>query len=165
MGESRTDFLQRRANEMRDNPTKAEKRLDRLLGTGWQQQVPLFNNYIADFYHPVYQVVIEADGKYHDDSVQVVRDRFRDADMASSGILVIRFTNIQILKQASWVVEAVQRQIATLCRAKGLPVPGEKHSPVRRLSKERRANIRQKRLNGGKRTFHVIPERDPIDEL
>lgn len=158
-------FLQRRADEMRADATKAEKCLRRLLKAGWREQVPLCGNYIADFYHDGYRAVVEADGGYHNSQEQRCKDANRDAEMAAAGYLVMRFTNLQILKQTTWVTESIGRQLATLCRARGLPLPELSTSASFLRAAELRRRNRNKRRNGGKQGFHVIPERDPIDSL
>ena len=164
MHESRTDFIKRRADEMRAEMTKAERRLRRLLNSQWRSQEPILGSYIADFFHPIYRIVIEADGGYHNTVLQVAKDALRDSRMAADGIVVLRFTNLQILKQTPWVSACIDRQVATTCKAKGIPPTG-RHSTKQRLTVDQRNNARQKRLNGGKRQFHVIPERDPLDDL
>lgn len=163
MDESRHDFLKRRSEEMRLQMTKAEKKLRRLLNSQWRAQEPLLGRYIADFFHPIYRIVVEADGGYHNDQLQAMKDAERDAVMARDGICVLRFTNTQILKQTAWVSSCIDRQVDAACRVKGLE--RSKRVPAKvRMAVDRRRALKQKRLNGGKRTFHVIPERD-IDEL
>lgn len=163
MHESRTDFIKRRADEMRAEMTKAERRLRRLLNSHWRGQEPILGSYIADFFHPVYRIVVEADGGYHNTILQVAKDALRDSRMAADGIVVMRFTNLQILRQTKWVSACIDRQVAVVCKAKGIP-PNGRRSVAQRLTDEQRNNRRQKRLNGGKRQFHVIPTKDP-DEL
>lgn len=163
MRESRADFLSRRADEMRKDQTKAEKRIRTILNSEWQEQVPLCGNYIADFYHPAYKVVIEADGGYHTTSEQTARDRMRDAVMARDGILVIRFTNRQIISQSPWVAQTITRQLSTLCRSHGIPRPEQKKSPAAILDKQRQRNLKAKRLNGGKKAYHVIIKSEDED--
>src|SRR4051812_36242798 len=123
MSTSREAFLQRRADEMRADQTKAEKALGRILKAGWTSQVPLCGDYIADFYHAAYRAVVEADGGYHTTDEQQAKDRSRDAAMASHGLLVMRFTNRQIIKQTPWVADSIRRQIDTQCKALGIPLP------------------------------------------
>lgn len=165
MTESRHDFLIRRSDEMRQDMTPAEKKLRRLLPSEWRAQEPLLGNYIADFYHPVYRIVIEADGAVHDEAVQVARDTFRNHAMERDGILVLRFTNTQIIKQTAWVVQTIDRRVAVVCRSKGIPLPGERKTTTKKLSIDRQRYLKLRRTNGGKRSFHVIPEKDPIDDL
>ncbi len=163
MSESRSEFIKRRADEMRAEMTKAERKLRRLLNSHWRDQEVILGNYIADFFHPVYRIVIEADGGYHNELAQVAKDARRDAAMSADGIVVLRFTNLQILKQAAWVTACIDRQVAVVCRTKGIPPAG--YSTKHRLTSDQRCKLRQKRLNGGKRSFHVIPEEDPIDRI
>lgn len=149
---------------MRANMTKAERKLRRLLNSQWRDQEPILGNYIADFFHPVYRIVIEADGGYHNTLAQVAKDAQRDAAMAADGIVVMRFTNLQVIKQTAWVSACIDRQVATTCKAKGIS-PANRMSARQRLTNDQRRALKAKRLNGGKRSFHKIPERDPLDEI
>ena len=135
-----------------------------MLPAAWLSQEPLLGDYIADFYHPQYMVVIEADGGYHTPQAQRDRDAVRDRAMAAAGISVLRFTNTQILRQARWVSQCIDRTAIAACATRGLPTPVAHGATAVRLSAEQRRARRQKRLNGGKRSYHVIPERRPEDE-
>lgn len=149
---------------MRENATKAEKALRRLLPSDWEQQVPLCGDYIADFYHPLYRVVIEADGGYHNNYEQVAKDHERDARMAADGVLVIRFTNTQIRKQPKWVAETIDRQVRNLCRVSRLPLPEKTKELVGRLARQTKGIRRRRCLNGRKAAYHVIPDRSAIED-
>jgi very-short-patch-repair endonuclease len=53
--------------------------------------------YFADFYLPKYNTVIEVDGNYHNEPVQIQKDNKRTAYLESIGIKVIRITNEEAL--------------------------------------------------------------------
>jgi len=150
---------------MREDMTKAERKLRRMLSSEWRSQEPLLGNYIADFFHPRYRIVIEADGGYHTPPEQRAKDAARDAAMGGDKITVLRFTNTQVLKQSRWVFQSIDRAMGVAWRAMGLPPLEAALSSVRRLAAEQKRKDRRKRLNGGKCQYHVIPECDPIDLL
>lgn len=52
-------------------------------------------------------MVVELDGKYHQDSDVALRDPARQADLEEAGLLVLRFTNRQIERDFSRVCEAI----------------------------------------------------------
>jgi very-short-patch-repair endonuclease len=60
-------------------------------------------SFILDFYCPKLLMWIELDGWYHNDRIEY--DRFRDAEIYKSWIRVIRFTNEDIQKNLSWVID------------------------------------------------------------
>lgn len=49
--------------------------------------------YIADFYIPKNNVIIEVDGGYHNSSDMLIKDRERDIALAKYGILTLRFSH------------------------------------------------------------------------
>jgi len=165
MDESRDDFLLRCASEMRSDMTGAERKLRRMLPCEWQAQEPLLGRYIADFFHPLYRIVVEADGGYHAPPWQRAKDASRDAAMRGDKITVLRFTNIQIIRQSSWVFHSIDRAVDTARHLMSLPPLIKMQTSVRKLTAEQALKARGKRLNGGKRKYHVITARDPIDLL
>ena len=98
------------AQNLRRRATKWEKRLwyDFLSGypVRFQRQKPI-GAYIADFYCHEARLVVELDGKYHQDSDVALRDPARQADLEEAGLLVLRFTNRQIERDFSRVCEAI----------------------------------------------------------
>jgi very-short-patch-repair endonuclease len=101
---------------MRRAPTEAELRLWRLLRDRrlsrlkFRRQVPI-GPYIVDFLCVSAQLIVEADGSQHGESV---RDERRDADLARRGWAVLRFWNHDILRNRESVIDTI------LARA-GLP--------------------------------------------
>ncbi len=65
-----------------------DRRLERLK---FRRQVPM-GPYVLDFVCFYYRLVVEADGPFHDAEADAVRD----AELASRGFRVLRFTNSQI---------------------------------------------------------------------
>ena len=70
------------------------------------RQKPL-GNYIVDFYAPKAKIVVEVDGSQHMEREQAARDLERDAFLASQGLRVLRFDNLQVLKEIEGVMEVI----------------------------------------------------------
>ena len=98
--------LFRYAKEMRLNPTQAEDRLWNVVKQlpfsefKFRRQHPI-SKFIADFYSHQLKLVIEIDGGYHLNRDQMEFDSFRDDDMKQFGILVLRFSNDNVLNDTS----------------------------------------------------------------
>jgi very-short-patch-repair endonuclease len=103
-------FLKRRALEMTNNPTFAEKRLSNMLDNmcvkyEFQKVIP---PYIADFVIMSKKLIIEVDGNHHDeDTNQLSHDTKRDSFLSSLGFIVIRFTNDEVLKNPTPVMNQI----------------------------------------------------------
>ena len=107
--------LKERAEEMRKNPTEAEKVLwealrDKGLGVKFRQQ-HIIEDFIVDFYCNEYKVTVEVDGKYHDRPEQRVSDEQRTARLNELGYTELRFTNEEILHD----IDNVLKKIKTFC--------------------------------------------------
>ncbi|HEY0041560.1 MAG TPA: endonuclease domain-containing protein, partial [Flavisolibacter sp.] len=64
--------------------------------------------YIADFYCHKLKLVIELDGSIHQLTDIKEQDQQRQNDLERNGYTVIRFTNKQVMKQASDVMANIQ---------------------------------------------------------
>ena len=84
---------------------------ERLLSRGFKAQVILYG-FVVDFYHPVYRLVIEADGSSH--SGREDYDSERDEVMRSHGNIVLRFSNRDILSDTNRVVARIDGCIVRL---------------------------------------------------
>lgn len=106
--------------------TRAETLLWRYLkahhvdGLGFRRQVPM-QSYVADFVCYAAKLIIELDGESHDFESRQTRDCTRDAWFAAHGYVVLRYTNDEVLKNLSGVVEHI-REIAK-ARVRGHPPP------------------------------------------
>jgi adenine-specific DNA-methyltransferase len=104
------------ARQMRKEPTTAEQVLWRLLrnrrlaGFKFRRQHP-FGPYILDGFCVRAKLVVEVDGSPHSTQEGHARDSERDAYLAASGILVLRFWNSEIVNER----EAVLERIANVC--------------------------------------------------
>ena len=68
--------------------------------------------FIADFYIPSKNLIIELDGEYHDDAKQQEKDIWRTKILKSLGYKVIRFRNKQITesKDLFWVLNIIENK-------------------------------------------------------
>lgn len=68
--------------------------------------------FIADFYIPSKNLIIELDGEYHDDIKQQNKDIWRTQLLHSLGYRVIRFKNKQITesKNLFWVLNIIENK-------------------------------------------------------
>jgi len=95
--------------------TDAESKLWRLIrrkqmGVSFYRQKPL-GKYIADFYCPKAELVIEIDGGQHWEVHQQENDRVRDAALAKQGLHVIRLANNDVLTHMEGVYTVIKEYI------------------------------------------------------
>ncbi len=102
------------ARELRKNMTRAERILwehlkgKQLANLKFRRQHPM-GGYIVDFYCHAKKLVIEVDGKYHEDEVQNQKDTFRDSEMERFNIKVLRFTNEEVIAETTRVLKEIKR--------------------------------------------------------
>lgn len=107
------------AHILRKNMTTSELYLwkyiskKQLLDTKFRRQHPI-GNYIADFYCHEIKLVIELDGKYHEEKYQKIHDVYRDSEMERFGIQVVRFKNEEIFKDMERVLDQIKSIIKNL---------------------------------------------------
>ena len=104
--------------EMADSEPALWKRLCRkqLQAVQFYRQKPI-GNYIVDFYAPKAKIVVEVDGSQHMESEQAAQDLRRDAFLASQGLRVLRFDDLQVLKEIEGVMEVIVRAISESLQA------------------------------------------------
>lgn len=68
--------------------------------------------FIADFYIPSKNLIIELDGEYHDNIKQQDKDIWRTKLLSSLGYKVIRFKNKQITesRDLSWILNIIENK-------------------------------------------------------
>ena len=103
--------LKELSKSLRDNLTEAERCLwtrIRLkhLGYMFYRQKPI-GEYIVDFYCPKARLVVEVDGGQHFTEDEASNDRVRDEYMRSLGLMVLRFSNSEVLKNADSVAVTI----------------------------------------------------------
>jgi len=104
------------AAKMRKNKTWPEKKLwakikNDQLGVRFYAQKVILGHYIADFYCPKANLVIETDGKQHLKKAAQEHDRERDAAMAKIGIKTVRFTAQEVANNLPAVVVMIQKSV------------------------------------------------------
>ena len=108
------DELQRRAREMRNNPTEPEKRLwghlsnGQLGGFKFRRQ-EVIGRTIVDFFCPTAKLIVEVDGDTHADPE---RDQRRDAYLSGFGHTVLHVTNPDVMANMDGVLQMIRQ---TLC--------------------------------------------------
>lgn len=102
-----------RAKELRKSLTPAERKLWEVIRNGkldgykFRRQHPIYR-YIADFYCHELRLVVELDGRVHDESDQQEHDINRDLVIREFGIQILRFKNEEVLNTPEKVLEKVK---------------------------------------------------------
>ena len=98
--------------EMTDSERKLWSRLrgKQVLGIQFYRQKPI-GNYIVDFYAPKVKIVIEVDGSQHLEKKNELKDKVRDEFLKSLGLDVLRFDNLQVLKEIDSVGEVIYEAV------------------------------------------------------
>jgi len=104
--------LKPKARTLRSNMTDTEQRLwtrvrrKQILDVQFYRQKPL-GGYIVDFYAPKASLVIELDGGQHFDAEQQGYDQRRTEFLQQQGLMVLRFTNLDVLQNIDGVMEKI----------------------------------------------------------
>lgn len=92
--------------------------------------------YIADFYCAAAKLVVEVDGRIHDDPAQLAHDRRRTAWLPSRGVRVIRVAALSVrdeldgvLSFIDWVVRERKGQAGAAPSTTRAESPGRSPSP------------------------------------
>ena len=88
----------------------------------FRRQAPL-GNYIADFYCAKAKLIIELDGDYHGDTLQMVEDAARTKDLERMGLSVLRFQNRDVVKNLYGVTLEIDRVVKERYRQRGTTSP------------------------------------------
>ena len=116
--ESRENIAEHYKHILEVNATYAE-RLLKIFLTGkidfeFQKIIYTDNKhfFIADFYIPSKNLIIELDGEYHNDAKQQDKDIWRTQILKSLGYEVIRFKNKQITesRDLSWILNIIKNK-------------------------------------------------------
>ena len=120
-----------RAKHLRRTQTDAERKLwsrlrnRRLAGIKFRRQFPI-SKYILDFYSPEYKLGVEADGGQHYTETNEQKDKKRTKDLTLLGVQILRFSDIDILKNIEGVCENILNIIEVNEES-----PSPKSSPLR----------------------------------
>ncbi|MGJ0483634.1 MAG: endonuclease domain-containing protein [Methylomicrobium sp.] len=96
--------------------TDAEKMLwprvrrKQILSVPFYRQKPI-DEYIVDFYAPQANLVIELDGGQHLETKQQRYDQQRTLYLQKQGLAVLRFTNLDVLKNIEGVMKVIFREV------------------------------------------------------
>ncbi len=101
---------------LRKNQTDAERKLWLLLRNRQLANVKFrrqfsIDRYIIDFYSPEYKLGIEADGGQHYSDEGKVEDKLRTDKLNEQGIQILRFSNLDILKNIEGVYVVISRAV------------------------------------------------------
>jgi very-short-patch-repair endonuclease len=115
-GASKTIFQY--AEVLRKNMTEAEKIIwERLcknkLSVRIRRQHPVWK-YIADYYCHELKLIIEIDGGIHLSKENKEYDIGREITLNQFGIVIIRFTNDQVINEIEHVIEVIAEKITEL---------------------------------------------------
>ena len=108
--------LKARARNLRRDPTPAERKLwFEFLSTHFEKftrQKPL-GRYVADFYCARHRLVIELDGDSHFTDASEQYDKLRTEALAAWRVVVVRFTNSEVLQQFEAVCAKIDQALAS----------------------------------------------------
>lgn len=111
-------ILKERRKALRNNATKAEKLLWKILkssmldGKKFRRQHSI-GNYIVDFYCPAERLVLEIDGEVHDVDFVKEHDKVREEHLKDMSFNVIRIRNEEIFENPDNVMDKIRAQFST----------------------------------------------------
>ena len=85
-----------------------------ILEVQFYRQKPI-GNYIVDFYAAKAKIVVEEDGAQHLEEKQEQQDAQRDKYLKDQGLYVMRFNNIEVLRELDSVMEEIYRVVKKKC--------------------------------------------------
>jgi len=138
-------MLLKEAQEQRDSPTYAEKRLwnrlrgKHMLGLSFRLK-HVYNHYIFDFYCAYLKIVVEVD--YSTGPSHIAFYRERDVKLQALGIKILRFKNDEVMHHFNQVMDDIQDQLYEL------------------VFQKKNAKINAQKLQ---RTIHPIPVPSPTE--
>ncbi len=98
--------------------TKAEEvlwrrvRARKVNGFKFRRQHPI-DHYIVDFYCHECRLVVEVDGKIHEQNDNPDYDKYRTQVLSNAGLTVIRFTNDQVLRNTDFVLNEIRKHLTS----------------------------------------------------
>jgi len=107
-----------RARRLRMDATTAERVLwsklrgRQIEGESFRRQHPI-GSYVLDFYCAPLRLAIEVDGNQHGFPGHAKRDALRDARLRDVGVVVLRFSNSDVLGNLNGVAEQVRLAVLT----------------------------------------------------
>ncbi|MFQ5798159.1 MAG: endonuclease domain-containing protein [Bacteroidota bacterium] len=109
-----------RARELRRKMADSERKLwsvlrRKQLGVHFRKQVP-YGPFILDFLSIKAKIVIELDGSQHFGDGALERDAKRDAYLRTQGLTVLRFSDIDVLKNIDGVWQRIHEEVESALR-------------------------------------------------
>jgi very-short-patch-repair endonuclease len=110
--------LRGRARALRHDMTDAERtvwyglRAHRLHGASFRRQTPI-GPYVVDFVCHAAKLVIELDGGQHFEPKHIAHDMRRRVYLAAQRYRVLRFSNLDVMKNKSGVLETIAAALGT----------------------------------------------------
>ena len=107
------------ARNLRSNMTDAERLIwskirRKQLGHFQFYRQKNIGHYIVDFYCSMEKLIVEIDGGQHYESDGMIKDRERDLYLQMLGFAVLRFSDIDVLKNIDGVIERILGHLKTL---------------------------------------------------
>ncbi|MBL8517642.1 MAG: DUF559 domain-containing protein [Betaproteobacteria bacterium] len=122
--------LKTRSRILRSAMTDAERvlwsrlRRRQIEDVQFYRQKPIAN-FIVDFHAPRCGLVVEVDGSQHMTAAGRIQDGKRAIELNAMGLKVLRFDNLQVLKETEAVLEVIHKEVVALLRSapKSPPAP------------------------------------------
>ena len=116
------------ARQLRSNLTDAEQHLWQRLRRKQIRNQPFYRQkpigaYIVDFYCASARLVIELDGSQHFEPEHQIKDQQRDAALAEIGLSVLRFDNLQVLRETEAVLQVIDEVVQSRIQEEALIPP------------------------------------------
>ncbi|MFH1798556.1 MAG: DUF559 domain-containing protein [Candidatus Omnitrophota bacterium] len=108
--------LKSKAQQLRKEMTDSERKLwsrlrgKQILDVQFYRQKPI-GNYVVDFYASKVKIVVEVDGSGHMEEGQALKDAPRDEYLKRQGLDVLRFDNLQVLRDTDSVMEVIYKVV------------------------------------------------------
>ena len=112
------ELLKNNAIHNRQYATEAERLLwhylkEKKIGYKFRRQ-HIVGEYITDFINLKHKLIIEVDGKYHQEAEQVIKDAQRTQYLEQKGYTVIRFTNEEVFNHLEDVIKKIKETIMAI---------------------------------------------------
>jgi len=109
-------FNNKRFTPLRKNLRKEQPKPEQIIwnflrnrqlhGYKFRRQVGI-GRYVVDFYCPQQNLVIEIDGESHFIGDAPLQDKVRQQEIENLGITILRFTNIEVMRNIEGVMEKI----------------------------------------------------------
>ena len=122
------ELLKNNAIHNRQYATEAERLLwhylkEKKIGYKFRRQ-HIVGEYITDFINLKHKLIIEIDGKYHQEAEQVKKDAQRTQYLEQKGYTVIRFTNEEVFNHMEDVIKKIKETIMAIDSHNTPPIAG-----------------------------------------